>query len=52
MDNKYKAVIVGILLVLSLFAAGCAQQGDEGEETDNGADEQKNHEYRLCYVGW
>jgi len=31
MDNKYKAVIVGILLVLSLFAAGCAQQGDEGE---------------------
>ncbi|ATU08479.1 glycine betaine ABC transporter substrate-binding protein [Methanohalophilus portucalensis] len=50
MDNKYKAVIVGILLVLSLFAAGCAQQGDEGEETDNGADEQKTTS--IGYVMW
>jgi glycine betaine/proline transport system substrate-binding protein len=34
MDNKLKMVIIGIVLVLSLFAAGCTQQESEGAGTE------------------
>ncbi|MFW5986874.1 MAG: glycine betaine ABC transporter substrate-binding protein [Methanohalophilus sp.] len=49
MDNKYKAILVGILLVLSLFAAGCAQQGDEGEEAGTDTEEKTTS---IGYVTW
>ncbi|PQV42953.1 glycine betaine ABC transporter substrate-binding protein [Methanohalophilus euhalobius] len=54
MDNKYKAVIVGILLVLSLFAAGCAQQGDEGNEGagDGNQTQVEDKSVTIAYVQW
>ncbi|RNI13721.1 glycine betaine ABC transporter substrate-binding protein [Methanohalophilus sp. RSK] len=45
MDNKLKMIIIGIVLVLSLFAAGCTQQESEGA----GAEEKSA---TIGYVMW